>query len=234
MMKLLSFLLLISFHAFAQTDSLHFSPQTDVLYRNCMNILRLEGEGIDFSQLRVVCDSCEWKQNKVHPEKLGIVTNHRTKYVKIAIFEGDRWIGEKEFTVIHPPKPEKTWTISGKKIKHQRQFVSKGTEIIYSFFPDKNFAKQCPLDTHYKIDSIEFFVQYDLKPSFSVGKMCYLDKDSEKGIFFYIPDKAYEYPEGSKVCWAVKREFRINYKGDLIEDNLFTTFGEDPCLKIKK
>lgn len=72
-MKLLPFFLLLSIRLLAQTDSLHFLPETNVLYRGCMNILCLQHENIDFSLLRVVCDSCEWKKNSLHPEKIGLV-----------------------------------------------------------------------------------------------------------------------------------------------------------------
>ena len=223
-MKQLPFLFLLSIRLFAQTDSLHFLLETNVLYLTSMNILRLQNENIDFSLLRVVCDSCEWKKNSLHPEKIGLVPHLKAKHAKITLYEGDKWIGEKVFLVIHPPKPVEDWKISGQKMEWRRQKVGKGTKIVYTIIPNADFARQCPLDAHYKIDRIDFFVAYQGNPPAKAGFIDCNEQFAESGISAYIPEKAFEH-SGASLYPEIINISRLNYQNNLIQDGRFIFYG---------
>ena len=230
-MKLLPFLFLLSIRLFAQTDSLHFVPQTNVLYRDCMNILRLQHENINFSLLRVVCDSCEWKKNSLHPEKTGLVPHLKAKHAKITLYEGEKWIGEKVFLVIQTPDYKENLTISG-QIPSLKP-IGKGSKMIYTLTPDILFAKQCPLDAHYCIDKIAFFVQHELKAPIFLTAIDCSKEATEKGIAIYIPEKAFE-PTGGKLFIEVKNIYRRDYLGDLKKEYRDVGFfGCGVCIMLK-
>lgn len=230
-MKLLPFLFLMCVRVLAQSDSLYFLPATNVLYRDCMNILRLQNENLNFSLLRVVCDSCEWKKNSLHPEKIGLVPHLKAKHAKITLYEGEKWIGEKVFNIIDPPKPEEEWTISGQN--PYKKSINKGARITYTLIIDNSYAKQCPLDAHYRINSMEFYLQFEGNPPINVGKIDCSEQAAEKGVTIYIPEKAFEH-RNARLFQEAGAIYRLNYLGYWVEDTRFVVYcNRKPPILIK-
>ena len=196
-----------------------------------MNILRLQIENIDFSLLRIVCDSCQWKKNSQNPQKIGLVPVSKAKHAKITLYEGEKWIGEKVFNIIDPPKPTEEWTISGQN--PYKNPISKGAKITYILIRDTFYAKQCPLDAHYRIGNMEFYLQFEGNPPANVGIIDCSEQAAEKGVIVYIPEKAFEH-RNAKLYQEVAHIYRLNYLGYLIEDPRFNVYcNRKPPILIK-
>lgn len=108
---------------------------------------------------------------------------------------------------------------NGKKMM-PNTVIAKGTRLTYKIVPDPDFLALMPRDARYGVREIAFYVQKGLDPARKIGSANVEGKDAVEGIDFAIPAEVFQ-ASGAKVYMEVSDIYRLNFKGEKIDDERF-------------
>jgi len=191
------------------------SVATQSLYRRTLNQIRIDVPGLENMPLRLESttgSSSDGRQISLSPSGNDVaVTAYLTGQ------QGDDvYLGQKEFAVIDPPRPEmKVLNASGNEITSGDNVSVRRPVIEFTIEPDREFASTYPQDARYRIRRARVSIRKGLAASEDIGTF-----DLESGGTLKLVRELRSAAPKDQLLIQLEGVVRINHNGEAIPVDL--------------
>ncbi|MFK7973208.1 MAG: hypothetical protein AB8F95_22760 [Bacteroidia bacterium] len=211
------------------------SASVQNLYRNCRNVINIDVPALgDLYNPKVSVEGggsvSKSEKSKV---RFSIVPTGKRAKVKVnTLTNGENtYIGDVDYKVIEPPKPNVQMLVNGKKYNGASP-VPKASRIKLQISSDPEFKAALPADAKYGVSGVKILAQLSLGPPKTVGTVGGGRAD-QGGIKISMPTRVRQANPGTKVYVRIEGVYRQNYQNKRVSDNRFTEVERTLSLVVR-
>lgn len=195
------------------------SVSTNSLYRRTRNQIRIDVPGLEGRPLQLESSSGESVDGR--ELTLSPSSNNVTVSAYLPKEEGDRvYLGEKEFAVIDPPRPQlKVLDSQGQQIANGDNLSKARPVLQFKVEPDREFAKSYPRDANYRVRRAKVSIRKGLKASQEIGTFQLGSNSTLKGELIRGLNQV-RAQRKDRLIIQLQDVVRINHAGQQIPVNL--------------
>lgn len=185
------------------------SEATQTLYRQSRNSIRINVPGLENRQLKLAAGGQEVNQRS-------ITLSPASDRVDVRVFlvdeeAGDIYLGQKEFFVVDPPRPEiRVLDAGGREISSGESISRRRAVLEFQVVPDREFANTFPQDARYSIGSATISVRKGQLASQEIGTF------NLQGGKITLTRQLRGTGAGDQVLVKLQNVVRINHAGQAI------------------
>lgn len=194
------------------------SVATQSLYRRTRNQIRIDVPGLENRQLQLESSS----GGSVNGRQLTLSPSSNNVTVRAYLpSEDDRvYLGEKEFAVIDPPRPQlKVLNVQGQEVSNGDNLPRAQPVLEFQVEPDAEFAKSYPQDANYRVRRARVSIRKGLRASEEIGTFDLGSSSTLKGELIRGLNQAQAQPK-DRLIIQLQDVVRINHAGQAIPVNL--------------
>ena len=198
------------------------SASVTLLYWKAGNTLHITPHGVPAgAPLQVRASSAEVLPSAADGGKFTIVPTGRNCVVTVdATIDGQRVpLGTRTFRVIKPPKPTLEVRVNNQPYNGLSP-ISKRSNVVIRVTPDSDFQAALPQDARYTINTVDLLVQRSLGAPTRVGSFSGSGRSGAQGVPVPLGNRLSADTPGAKIYFRVDRVYRVNFKGQNIEEDL--------------
>ncbi|PSQ80710.1 MAG: hypothetical protein BRD40_04080 [Bacteroidetes bacterium QS_1_65_9] len=144
------------------------SENAQSLYRRCLNRLRIRVPGLENRTLRL-----EYGGQSTEGQTIALSPGGKQSTVDVYLADStqsdDVYLGQKQFSVISPPRPDINVRNAGRDIQNGDNLPKRRASLNFSFKPDEEFRSRFPQDARYRASRATVFLRQGLAASEKLG-----------------------------------------------------------------
>jgi gliding motility-associated protein GldM len=196
------------------------SASVQNLYRNCGNAINVDVPALgDYYNPKIgVSGGGSVTQSQESKKKFLVVPTGRRAVLNVSSLTNGQTvkIDDVAYNVIEPPKPTIEMRING-KLYNGTSPIPATSRIQVSVKADPEFKAALPRDARYSVDQIEVLAALSLGPPTRV-ESARGSSNMEAGVPVRLGTRVRQAGRGTKVFVRIDKIYRVNYKGQKIED----------------
>jgi hypothetical protein len=188
------------------------SEATQSLYRRCLNRIRIDVPGLEGRPLRLVTGSksVAGRSLAISPAGSGPATVRVFRADSTRSEAEDVFLGEKEFAVIDPPRPELHVRSGGRELASGDPLPRRRAVLNFEIEPDAEFRQRYPQDAQYRASRATVFLRKGLTASQDIGTF---DLDGGRLV---LTRQLRDAEAGDRITVRLEGVARINHAGQAI------------------
>lgn len=194
------------------------SVATQSLYRRTRNQIRIDVPGLENRQIQLESSS----GGSVDGRQLTLSPSSDNVTVQAFLPSGDErvYLGEKEFAVIDPPRPQlRVLNVQGQEISNGDNLPRAQPVLEFRVEPDAEFAKSYPQDANYRVRRARVSIRKGLRASEEIGTFDLGSSSTLKGDLIRGLNQVQAQPK-DRLIIQLQDVVRINHAGQSIPVNL--------------
>lgn len=196
------------------------SASVQNLYRNCGNAINIDVPALgEFYNPKIgITGGGSVNQSQESKKKFLVVPTGRRAILNVSSLTNGQTvkIDDVAYNVIEPPKPSIEMVINGKKYNGTAPIPATSRIQVY-VKADPEFKAALPRDARYAVDQIEVLAALSLGPPTRV-ESARGSSNMEDGVPVRLGTRVRQAGRGTKVFVRIDKIYRVNYKGQKIED----------------
>lgn len=188
------------------------SEATQSLYRRCLNRIRIDVPGLEERPLRL-----ETASQNVGGRSIALSPGGSGPQT-VRVFLADSassdtenvFLGEKEFAVIDPPRPELQVRAGGREVASGDNIPRRRAVLNFEIEPDQEFRQRYPQDAQYSVGRATVFLRKGLTASERIGTF---DLDGGRLV---LTRNLRDAEAGDRITIRLEGVVRINHAGQAI------------------
>lgn len=196
------------------------SVATQSLYRLTRNEIRIDVPGLENRPLQLQPsggDRVDGRQLTLAPSSNNVSVR---AYLQTEDDEDGVYLGQKEFAVIDPPRPElRVLNVQGEQISNGENLARARPVLQFRVEPDAEYAKSYPDDANYRIRRARVSIRKGLQASQEIGTFQLGQNSTLKGELIRGLNQVGAQPK-DRLIIQLQDVVRINYAGQAIPVNL--------------
>ncbi len=196
------------------------SASVQNLYRNCGNAINIDVPALgDYYNPKIgISGGGDVTQSQESKKKFLVVPTGRQAILNVASLTNGQTvkIDDVKYNVIEPPKPSIQMVVNGRLYNGTSPIPATSRIQVY-VKADPEFRAALPRDARYSVDQIEVLAGLSLGPPTRV-EAARGSSNMEEGVPVSLGTRVRQASRGTKVYVRIDKVYRINYKGQKIED----------------
>ncbi|PSQ98783.1 MAG: hypothetical protein BRD48_05985 [Bacteroidetes bacterium QS_9_68_14] len=188
------------------------SEATQSLYRRCLNRIRIDVPGLEGRPLRL-----EYGSQSTAGRTIALSPSQSSSST-VRVFLADSasagtenvFLGEKEFAVIDPPRPELKVRSGGREVASGDNIPRRRAVLNFEVEPDQEFRQRYPQDAQYSVGRATVFLRRGLTASERIGTF---DLDGGRLV---LTRNLSDAEAGDRITVRLEGVVRINHAGQAI------------------